>query len=107
MPARYLFPPDGEGEIQLDRIVPFGNTAPVLLAEGWNLVTAGATGDDIATVLGGDAAKVSGVYTWDAAAATWKRWLAPGDPLNTMETFEPGAVYWVHVNQPFTLQLPK
>ncbi|MBI2764368.1 MAG: hypothetical protein HYX53_00490 [Chloroflexi bacterium] len=107
MPYRYLFPPDGEGEIQLDVIVPFGPTLPVRLAAGWNLVTAGTTRADIGSVLADDAVNVAGIYTWDANAGVWKRYGGSGSPLNTMEAFEPGAVYWVDVKRPFTLQLPR
>lgn len=101
------FPLDTEGEIVLDVTVRFGEQSSAALQTGWNLVTATGNGN-VESLLGSDAAKVGSIYAWDAASGTWERYV-PGAPsfVNTLQTFEEGSVYWVEVNQPFTLRMTR
>lgn len=102
------FTPDGEGEIVLDITVPFGQEKAVDLVSGWNLVTAGGTDTVIADAIAGKETSVNGIYLWDAVKLQWGRYI-PGAPdaVNTISKFEKGKIYWVQVNQPFTLLLLK
>lgn len=100
-------PPDGEGEIQLDILIPFGRPTGQPLTAGWNLVTVSAAAP-IAQVLGADSGKVAGIYQYDSATGAWRRYLGEApDYVQTLDRFEAGAVYWVEVKQPFTLRLTR
>ena len=100
------FPLDGEGEIVIDITIPFGSEKAVELNAGWNLVTAGANDTVIADAISGKETIVTGIYLWDAVKLQWGRYI-PGAPatVNTISKFEKGKIYWVQVNQPFTLML--
>ena len=102
------FPLDGEGEIVIDIIIPFGTEKAVELASGWTLLTAGSIDTPIAEAIAGKEALVGGIYLWDAVKSQWGRYI-PGAPasVNTITKFEKGKVYWVQVNQPFTLTILK
>lgn len=107
-PIPTALPSSGEGATQFDVVVNFAGNTPVLLNPGWNLVTAGQGVTNLATVLAGQEASVSGVYYYDDATSTWQRYLL-GTPgfVNTLTTMQDGKVYWVQVKQPFTLLVAK
>lgn len=102
------FPPDGEGEILIDVVVPFGNETDMQLVSGWNLVPTGAGTLPISQAFAGHEDDVAAIYAWDATLGEWSRYI-PGAPagVNTIETVGNGLVIWVLVKQPFTLTLPK
>ncbi|MGH2633158.1 MAG: hypothetical protein ACRDG3_07095, partial [Tepidiformaceae bacterium] len=84
-PIPVALPSSGEGNTQFDVFVNFAGNTPTLLNPGWNLVTAGQGVTDLATVLAGQDASVSGVYYFDDATSTWQRYLL-GTPgfVNTL-----------------------
>jgi len=100
--------PDGEGEIVIDIVIPYGQDQTLALAEGWNMVPTGAGTAEIATVIGGAEDAISIIYAWDSEKQEWKRYI-PGAPasVNTITTFGDHAVFWVHVKRPLTLTVPK
>ena len=102
------FPLDPEGEIIIETIIPFGTEKAVELVSGWNLLTAGSTDTVIADAIAGKETSVNGIYLWDEVKAQWGRYI-PGAPgsVNNISKFEKGKIYWVQVNQPFTLTLLK
>ncbi|MEP6870305.1 MAG: hypothetical protein ABI939_00490 [Anaerolineaceae bacterium] len=102
------FPLDLEGEIVLDITIPFGTETAVELVSGWNLLTAGSADTVIKDALAGKETSVNGIYLWDEVKAQWGRYI-PSAPasVNTISKFEKGKIYWVQVNQPFTLTLLK
>lgn len=106
LPATLLA--DGEGEIIIDVVIPYGQDQTVSLVEGWNMLPAGAGTADIATVLGGNEDAVSVIYAWDAEKQEWLRYI-PGAPtgVNTITTFGNNIVFWIHVKRPLTLTIPK
>lgn len=102
-------PPDGEGVIVLDLVVPFGLEKAVLLEPGWNLVRAGQPSADIATAFAGHEADLIGVYLWDPSVNDWKRYTpgVPVDPATAITVLEKGQAYWVAVKRAFTITLVK
>jgi hypothetical protein len=101
-------PLDGEGEIVIDIVIPFGQEKQVALTEGWNLLGGGANPTDLSTAFAGHENDFVGVYGWNATTGVWTRYLALGPSfLNTMERLEAGQVYWVEVKRPFTLSVMK
>lgn len=102
------FPLDPEGEIIIETIIPFGTEKAVELVSGWNLLTAGSTDTVIADAIAGKETSVNGIYLWDEVKDQWGRYI-PGAPgsVNNISKFEKGKIYWVQVNQPFTLTLLK
>ncbi|MCC7366235.1 MAG: hypothetical protein IT303_17900 [Dehalococcoidia bacterium] len=100
-------PLDPEGEIKLDIVIPFGQQTGAPLTRGWNLVTV-PTGAPISQVLGTDTSKVEGIYQFDQLTGTWRRYIS-GAPayVQTLERFDSGGVYWVQVNEAFTLRLTR
>ena len=106
IPASFL--PDGEGEIVIDITIPFGIEKAVDLVSGWNLLTAGSVDTVIKDALAGKESSVNGIYLWDETKLQWGHYI-PSAPesVNTISKFEKGKIYWVQVNQPFTLLLLK
>ncbi|MBK7124944.1 MAG: hypothetical protein IPH65_03335 [Dehalococcoidia bacterium] len=102
------FPLDGEGELKMDIVIPFGNEVEVPLAAGWNMVPTGKGSVSIATAFSAFEDKVTAIYVWDATLETWSHYI-PGAPagVNTIDTIGNGVFMWVLVKQPFTLTLPK
>lgn len=102
------FPLDGEGEIVLDIIIPFGNETDTQLVSGWNLVPTGQAAVPIAAAFAGHENDVTAIYAWDATLGEWSHYIfgAPAG-VNTIDTVGNGVVLWVLVKQPFTLTLPK
>lgn len=102
------FPPDGEGEIKLDIIIPFGNETDVPLSIGWNLVPTGKGEISLEAAFADSMDKVEAIYVWDAVLEQWSHYI-PGAPsgVNTIDKIGNGAFMWVLVKQPFTLTLPK
>ncbi|MEO8538981.1 MAG: hypothetical protein ABI577_04510 [bacterium] len=102
------FPLDGEGEIVLDIIVPFGQETEIPLVSGWNLVPTGKASMPIEAAFAGNEDKVTAIYAWDAKLEEWAHFI-PGAPagVNTIDTIGDGVYLWVLVKEPFTLTLPK
>jgi hypothetical protein len=100
-------PADGEGEIVIDIVVPFGAETATQLVEGWTLLTAGQATTPIATAIAGHEADVPSIYAWDAEMGIWRRYI-PDAPstTQTIDAFGNGFVYWVQVKHGFTLTLP-
>lgn len=107
-PLPASLPGEGEGEIVLDIVVPFGTETATPLVEGWNLVTAGQVTTPIATAIAGHEDDVLSVYAWDSTLGIWRRYI-PGAPstTQTIDTFGNGYTYWIQVKRGFTLTLPK
>jgi hypothetical protein len=70
-PLANPLPPDGEGEIILDAIIPFGQEKEVPLLAGWNLLPGASADTDLAEALAGHEQDVAAVYGWDATNETW------------------------------------
>ncbi len=102
------FPLDGEGEIKLDIIIPFGNETEVPLVIGWNLVSTGDGEISLDAAFSDAKDKVEAVYVWDPVLEEWSHYI-PGAPagVNTLDTIGGHMFMWVLVKQPFTLTLPK
>lgn len=102
------FPLDGEGEIKIDVIIPFGNETEFPLVPGWNMVPTGKGTVSIETAFAEFNDKVEAIYVWDPVLLEWSHYI-PGAPasVNTIDTIGNGAFMWVLVKQPFTLALPK
>jgi hypothetical protein len=100
-------PGEGEGEIVLDIVVPFGAETATPLVEGWNLVTAGQATTLIAGAIAGHEDDVLSIYAWDPTLEIWRRYI-PDAPstTQTIDTFGNGYIYWVQVKRGFTLTLP-
>lgn len=103
-----VLPPDPEGSIVLDVVIPFGTETEVALAPGWNLVPTGQGTVAVGSALGDNQAKVAIVYAWDAENQQWLRYI-PGAPdgVNTLTQLGDGRAVWIYVNEPFTLTLPR
>lgn len=101
------FPPDGEGEIVIDVVIPFGAETTTPLVAGWNLVPTGEGTVSLAGALAGFENNVVAVYLWDPVLEEWAHYI-PGVPAgaNTIDTVGNGQFMWVLVKQPFTLTLP-
>jgi len=101
-------PLDGEGDIVLDIIIPFGEEQSVPLVQGWNLVPTGEGTVSIEAAFGNQIENVYAVYIWDAVLGEWQRWI-PGAPaaVNTIDTIGNGVVMWVWAKQSFTLTIPR
>ncbi|MGE3077169.1 MAG: hypothetical protein AB7N24_19625 [Dehalococcoidia bacterium] len=102
------FPLDGEGEIKLDIVIPFGAEQEVPLAAGWNLVPTGEGEISLEAAFAESMDKVEAIYVWDPELEIWDHYI-PGAPtgVNTIDTIKGGMFMWVLVKQPFTLTLPK
>jgi hypothetical protein len=102
------FPLDGEGEIWIDLVIPFGAEIEVPLVAGWNLVPTGQGTVALDTAFGGFQDKVTAVYVWDPVLEEWTHWIA-GAPagVNTITEIGSGMFMWVLVKEPFTVTLPK
>ncbi|MFN8616005.1 MAG: hypothetical protein U0837_02810 [Dehalococcoidia bacterium] len=102
------FPLDGEGEIVIDIVIPFGNETDTPLVNGWNLVPTGKGSLAIEQAFAGHENDVTAVYAWDSDLQEWTHWI-PGIPPSptTIDTVGKGVPLWVLVKQPFTLTLPK
>ncbi|WP_322796438.1 hypothetical protein, partial [Tepidiforma sp.] len=103
-----VLPPDPEGAIVLDIVIPFGEEIEVPLSAGWNLVPGGQGKVAIASALAGNEDRVTVIYAWDAANQEWLRYI-PGAPanVNTLAELGGGLPVWIHVKEPFTLTLPR
>lgn len=101
-------PAEGEGELVIDTVVPFGMEQEVSLAEGWNLITAGTMTTKIEDAFAGHMDDLRGVYLWDFANNQWLHYI-PGMPAETngITAFEKSQIYWVAVKRPFTVTLLK
>ncbi|MCX7617729.1 hypothetical protein [Tepidiforma sp.] len=101
-------PPDPEGALVLDVVIPWGDQLDVPLTAGWNLVPTGQGTVPVANALGDNAAKVAVIYAWDGENQEWLRYI-PGAPgaVNTLAELGRGRPVWVYVNEPFTLTLPR
>ncbi len=107
-PIPAAFPLDGEGEIIIDIVIPFGNEVAIPLTAGWNLVPTGQATVSIASAFAGNQEKVTAIYAWDATLEKWTHYIfgAPAG-VNTIDVIGKGVVLWVLVKQPFTLTLPR
>jgi|GEM_PF-5125875 len=102
------FPPDGEGEIKVDIVIPFGSEMELPLVAGWNMVATGEGTVSIETAFAEFMDKVAAIYVWDPVLGEWARFI-PGAPsgVNTIDSIGDGAFMWVLAKEPFTLVLPK
>jgi hypothetical protein len=102
------FIPDGEGQIIIDVVVPYGLETQVPLVAGWNLVPTGEGTVTISTAFSEFKDMVDAVYVWDSTLGEWSHWI-PDAPagVNNVDTVGAGNYMWVLVNAPFTLTLPK
>lgn len=100
-------PPDGERQVVIDVIIPFGEQSSAPLVEGWNLVTVSGKTASIDAVIGQDPGSVAAIYGFDAATGRWQRFIedAPAFASN-LQQLETGSAYWVLVKRPFTLTFP-
>jgi hypothetical protein len=99
---------DGEGQIIIDVVVPYGLETQVPLVAGWNLVPTGEGTVTISTAFSEFKDMVDAVYVWDSTLGEWSHWI-PDAPagVNNVDTVGAGNYMWVLVNAPFTLTLPK
>jgi hypothetical protein len=103
-PLANPLPPDGEGEIILDAIIPFGQEKEVPLLAGWNVLPGASADTDLAEALAGHEQDVAAVYGWDATNETWLTYIpGAGSVANTLDKLHAGEAYWILVNHPFTL----
>jgi hypothetical protein len=102
------FPLDGEGEIKIDVVIPFGEEIEVPLVAGWNLIPTGEGSVELDTAFGAFQSKVTAVYIWDPVLEEWTHWIA-GAPagVNTITEINGNMFMWVLAKEPFTLTLPR
>lgn len=100
-------PADGEGELQLNVVVPFGEDETELqLAEGWNLFTMSGSSRSVENALGDNYDDVTAVYRYDSQTRSWERHFRDAPAYaSTLDDLQEGSVYWVLVKRSFTLNL--
>jgi hypothetical protein len=85
----------------------YPDTATINLVAGWNLIGFPvATTRDLETLLAPIDGHYTLVRTYDHTTGAWKKYSATGPAFgNDLHQIEPGAAYWIEVNQDTTLTM--